>query len=334
MTDVAKQTVEDGRTAQKKRLPQAWIRNMRTRSSQVPTDLARTSAFAPYRNLSKSTVKRAFVVDNSVVEVEGQELGVQHRDALYALFRLDKQSVRVKAEVDSPNLPLMPDIVVTRTTWRMLLHAMNMHEHKTNLKTVLKTFEQLRATNIRVFEGGLDEYRRAEAAGDLAAGVGRSQSILRDITWEGNKLDNVVVIEYGHVLRNLKALTQIRPVYFELKTDYAKSILPFLDSHPETNQVSETDIALLLNRDLSTGSYSQVSKFRDRARAAFEDMQRCGALKDVQIEETWVDRRKYIQIRFTRIDLPTPKLPSPEPEVGVICRRKRGQRPDQAELPL
>jgi hypothetical protein len=85
------------------------MKNRRGRSqpSVVPAKLARTSAFAArrYGLSTDANFQRVYVVAGySVIEVRGRELGSQHRDALYALFRL-----RAK-RIEEPNPEYNPNI--------------------------------------------------------------------------------------------------------------------------------------------------------------------------------------------------------------------------------
>ena len=71
--------------------------NRRGRSSPavMPSKLARTAAFAPRKKnlVTDSNFKRVYEFrPHTVVEVSGRELGTQHRDALYALFKLRAKS--------------------------------------------------------------------------------------------------------------------------------------------------------------------------------------------------------------------------------------------------
>jgi len=72
-------------------------RNRRGRAhpANVPAKLTRTSAFAPKRRglITDSSFRRVYLVPKqSVIEVSGRELGSQHRDAMYALFRVPQRS--------------------------------------------------------------------------------------------------------------------------------------------------------------------------------------------------------------------------------------------------
>jgi hypothetical protein len=90
--------------AEKKRLERVGGRRGRKRPAKVPARLVRTSAFAPKRRglITDSDFERLYVVrGHSVVRVSGRELGSQHRDALYAVFRLTHES-EVFKDADAP----------------------------------------------------------------------------------------------------------------------------------------------------------------------------------------------------------------------------------------
>ena len=98
-------------------------RRGRKKPAVMPDRLARTSAFAPRRQglITDSNFVRVYEVPGySVVEVKGRELGSQHRDAIYALFRLP----RIKVTVPNPEyrrgtfLSPIKTHYETRTTWR------------------------------------------------------------------------------------------------------------------------------------------------------------------------------------------------------------------------
>src|SRR3982750_712547 len=70
----------------------------RKNPAAVPARLARTSAFAPKRRnlITDSKFRRTYIVPgHSYIEVAGRELGSQHRDALYAVFRLKPRRIQV-----------------------------------------------------------------------------------------------------------------------------------------------------------------------------------------------------------------------------------------------
>ena len=315
------------------------IRKLRQGSAKVPTDLARTSAFAPRRaGLKTQSFRRTYIVGDSIVEVEGRELGTQHRDALYALLKLEPRSVHMKAE--EPGLPMM-NFVLVQVTWREMLHALNLNEHKTNLRTVLNVFEQLRSVNIRVFAGGIETYRRSEEAGELPDGEGFSDNLLGKIHWQGKSLDSTLTVQYGDWLREVirTDFVGLRPEYFSLKSDYAKTLLPFIESNPDKCTLGEAEIGELVDRDIRNESRQQLFKFRTYVDAAFKDMQRVGALASFQVEEVWEGRKKFMRYSWER----SVRRAAPGEADGARrpqrrLRRSTRKEPDtgavQAQLPL
>ena len=332
--------LDEGRTALalKRKVSRDRIRRLRRSSANVPTDLARTSAFAPRRSgLKTVNFKRTYVVGDSIVEVEGRELGTQHRDALYALFKLEPKSVRMKAE--EPGLPMM-NFVLVQVSWREMLHALNLNEHQTNLKTVLKTFEQLRSVNIRVYAGGLDAYNSAQVTGELPEGEGYSDNLLGKIHWTGKALDSTLTVQYGDWLREVirTDFVGLRPEYFHLTSDYAKTILPFIESNLDAKSLNEADIGRLVDRDISNESRQQVFKFRGYVDIAFNDMQRVGAIKSFQVEEIWEGRKKFMRYSWERAGRAVPAVADSEPAKRPVRRRRLGRKGDandsQTTLPL
>jgi hypothetical protein len=86
-------------------------RRQRKNPSVMPERLARTSAFTPRRQglSTDSNFVRAYEVPGySVVEVKGRELGSQHRDAIYALFRLPR------TKTTDPNPGYRPGTLINR----------------------------------------------------------------------------------------------------------------------------------------------------------------------------------------------------------------------------
>jgi hypothetical protein len=121
------------------RFEKAWAnRRGRSQPAVLPSSMARTGAFSPRRfglNTDSSFIRIYTVRPHSVVEVRGRELGTQHRDILYALFRL-----RARKEVEpnpayNPNIsgPEMPgkELIYfhTQCTWRDLLRAAGKKAH-------------------------------------------------------------------------------------------------------------------------------------------------------------------------------------------------------------
>ena len=135
----------------------------------MPSRLARTSAFAPRKKglITDSAFQRLYVVrPHTVVEVRGRELGSQHRDALYALFRLRAK----RTEAPDPQRPDGPKLTYynTEATWRDLLAATGRTAHVNNLGTMLRVFEELRSVSFRFYQGDFAQYEAAAKGGRLA----------------------------------------------------------------------------------------------------------------------------------------------------------------------
>ena len=219
--------------------------NRRGRSSPavMPSKLARTAAFAPRKKnlVTDSDFKRVYEFrPHTVVEVSGRELGTQHRDALYALFKLRAKRTEEPNPLYNPNISAVglkapkPTLIYyhTITTWRDILKATGRSAHVNNLGTVLRTFEEMRKVNFRVYTGTFDQYQAASKRGRLA-GPGFSDNLLNEIEWSGVELDSPVRVRYGAWVKEMfetKTLVSVNSeIYFKLKSDYAKSLWPAID---------------------------------------------------------------------------------------------------------
>lgn len=291
-------------------------RRGRSKPAVVPADLARTSAFSPRRRglVEDRNFQRVYAVPPfSVVEVTGRELGSQHRDALYALFRVRAN----RLEIPNPQYDrsLKPDgrraarptpdarraarptkvIYETECSWRVLLRTMGRTEHVNNLGTMLKTFEEIREVTFRVYQGTHQEYLDATQAGRLPA-AGFSDNLLSLIEWDGINLDSSVTIRYGEWVRRMfeiKHLVSLNAeVYFRLKSDYAKSFWPFIDSQPGHTWIDDDKLAELAGREIATESVVQRRKFAEDCRQAFDDMVQAGGLVLWSAETLGTGRRK------------------------------------------
>ena len=284
------------------------MKNRRGRSqpSVVPAKLARTSAFAArrYGLSTDANFQRVYIVAGySVIEVRGRELGSQHRDALYALFRLRAKRIEEPNPEYNPNITTpgldqpRPTVAYmeTRCTWRNLLLATGRTVHVNNLGTMLRVFQELQQVIIAVFAGSYEDYLKTSKLGRLA-GPGFSENILHRIEWEGVNLDSEVCIRYGEWVRKsfeMKHLVSINSeVYFKLKSDYAKSIWPYVDSQPSHNWIEDTKLADLVCRNLEADTTPQRRKFHEGCRDAFDDMVAAGGLASWRVEELGSGRRK------------------------------------------
>jgi hypothetical protein len=281
-------------------------RRGRTSPSVVPAKLARTSAFVARRfGLSTdANFQRVYAVAGySVIEVRGRELGSQHRDALYALFR-----VRAK-RIEEPNPEYNPNITTpgltaprptiafmeTRCTWRDLLLATGRTAHVNNLGTLLRVFQELQQVIISVYSGSYEDYLRATKSGRIA-GAGFSENILSRIDWDGVNLDSTVIIRYGEWVRKtfeMKHLVSLNAdVYFKLKSDYAKSVWPYLDSQPSHTWIDDAKLAELVGRDIANETSAQRRKFHEDCRQSFDDMTRAGGIAEWKVEQIGSGRIK------------------------------------------
>src|SRR3954469_5446085 len=182
----------------------------RKNPAAVPARLARTSAFAPKRRnlITDSKFRRTYIVPgHSYIEVAGRELGSQHRDALYAVFRLKPRRVQLPNPDFNARLPEYHPgngrtlaIYETQTTWRELVRTLGLSEHPNNLLTLLTLFEELQTVVIRVQEGNPDIIEAATRRGQLA-GPGMQGNIIETISWAGGAPDSRVPDRYGGWVR-------------------------------------------------------------------------------------------------------------------------------------
>lgn len=273
----------------------------------MPSRLARTSAFAPRKKglITDSAFQRLYVVrPHTVVEVRGRELGSQHRDALYCLFRM--RARRIDGPPPPPGSPPgSPRLAYyhTEATWRDLLAATGRTAHVNNLGTLLRVFEELRSVSFRFFQGDFAAYEAAAAHGRLP-GAGYSDNLLGRIEWDGVTLDSTVRVAYGEWVRAMfdsRALASIDgEIYFRLKSDYAKSIWPFIDSQPDYDWLSADTLAELIGRDYGSATTRQRLKLREEFRQAFADMVAAGGLASWSCEEVGAGRTRSYRYRYVQ----------------------------------
>jgi hypothetical protein len=284
----------------------------------IPAELTRTSAFAPrqFGLIEDANFKRVYVVTaRSVIEVTGRELGSQHRDALYAIFRLPSRKIKLTREADDmPSLPGIPQadtIIEAHGTWRQVLQLMNLSEHANNMLTVLKNFEELRSVNLRVFTGSYSDYQQYVTTNKLR-GAGFSDNFLGRINWDGARLDSKITIRYGEWLRwafEQKRLVSLNSgVYFSLQSDYAKSFWPYIDGQPGHTWVDETVLGELIGRDPMAMTPRERSNFREGCRRAFDDITAAGGFSSWRIEvigrgRVKLQRYHYVHALPRAIDL-------------------------------
>ncbi|ODA66144.1 hypothetical protein A7A08_02997 [Methyloligella halotolerans] len=284
--------------AEKKRLERVGNRRGRNRPSKVPARLARTSAFAPKRRglITDSSFERLYIVrGHSVVRVSGRELGSQHRDALYAVFRLGHESETVR----DPSATLgLRNYMKVETSWRELLKCMGLTQHVNNVAALHYTFEDIKKVVVTIYEG--DEQRLLEKfrQGKLPKDGGKMGNMLHDVEWTGLGLDDRVCVYYGEwsaaMVVSAKLVSLNADVQFALGSDYAKSFWPYIDSFQKHSWVDEDRLAELVGRDLWGPHESAETRrdFRSKCRKALDDMVKAGGLRSWRAEIKGDGRRK------------------------------------------
>ena len=298
----------------------------------VPSKLARTSAFVPRRHglSADGSFESVYVVrPHTVVHVHGRELGSQHRDAIYAIFRSRAR------KVSEPNIayvlgskdPLTAfprvDYYYAQTTWRDLLLTTGRTAHVNNLGSLLRCFEEVRSVSFRVYQGSYAEYEAQVARGRLP-GAGFSDNLINEIKWDGVSLDSQVSVKYGAWVRQTfeaKNLVSLNAdVYFRLKSDYAKSFWPFIDSQPTYTYVDDVTLAELAGRHYRSEDSKKRAKFREDVVQAFNDMVSAGGLSEWRCEVLGSGRLKTYRYHYTHalprqgmlaLELPAEEAPVP-----------------------
>lgn len=298
--------------AERKRLERFKNTRGRKHPAKIPARLARTSAFAPKRTLlnTDSKFERLYVVPgHSIIKVSGRELGTQHRDTIYAIFRLPHTIVRTRRESGSSTLP-WSKIYETRTTWRSLLSAMKRTAHTNNLMTLMEVFEDIKKVAFTIYEGPQDEMIRAYKARDLvslgANGRGGMGSLIDSVEWKGLTLDSEVVVRYGDwsatMIERAKLVSLNADVQFQLRSDHAKTFWPYIDSMNDHFYIDEDTLAALAGRELWSDRETKTTRgqFRKDCKQAFDDIKRVGGISEYEIEITGVGRIKKRRYFYKR----------------------------------
>lgn len=286
-------------------------RRGRKQPAVMPAKLARTSAFAPRRKglITDSNFMRVYEVPGySVVEVRGRELGSQHRDAIYALFRLPRNKISMPNPAYKPRTLTAPTIAVyeTRTTWRELLKVMGRSEHVNNLLSLLNTFQEIQQVSLTIHQGSslaeLEKIRTSRSHGFLPDTAGSASPIIKELSWDGAQLDSGVTVQYGtsvlEMIEKAYLVSINAEVQFRLKSDHAKTFWPFIDSQPNHSYIDEERLAHLAGRDLWADDMTSAhrAQFRKECREAFNDMRMAGGLREWREEVTgagWKKSRRY-----------------------------------------
>ena len=247
------------------------------------------------------------VKPHTVIQVHGRELGSQHRDAIYAIFRCRGR------KLSEPNLAYVPgskdpltssarvDYYYVQTTWRDLLLTTGRTAHVNNLGSLLRCFEEIRSVSFRVYQGAFDEFQTKINKGGLP-GAGFSDNLINEIRWDGVNLDDKITVKYGAWVRQTfeaKNLVSLNAdVYFRLKSDYAKSFWPFIDSQPNYSYVDDSTLAELAGRDYRAEDAKKRAKFREDVVQALRDMESAGGLHSWRCEVMGSGRRKTYRYHY------------------------------------
>jgi hypothetical protein len=298
-------------------------RRGRKQPAIMPAKLARTSAFAPRRKglITDSNFVRVYEVPGySVVEVRGRELGSQHRDAIYALFRLPRLKISAPNPDYRPRTLTAPTTTYyeTRTTWREILKVMGRTEHVNNLLSMLHVFQEIQQVTLVVHQGRsleeLEKIKHSRAHAILPDSAGASSPIITEVKWDGAQLDSAIVVRYGSTVLEMieKAhLVSINAdVQFKLNSDHAKTFWPFIDSQPNFSYIDEMRLAQLAGRDLWAPDVTSADRaqFRKECREALNDMRLAGGLTDWREEITGSGRKKsrryhYVHASPTQLEM-------------------------------
>ncbi|MGB0697022.1 MAG: hypothetical protein ACPGOY_15315 [Rhodospirillaceae bacterium] len=290
---------------EKKRIDRLKNKRGRNNPAKVPARLTRTSAFAPRRRglITDTNFSRIYVVPgHSVVKVTGRELGTQHRDALYGLFRQKYSSITINDD-ESPIGKTVLHIV--KTTWRDILKAMRLTEHANNVASVALAFEEIMSVLMVVYEGNEEAILQSLLNGKMPNAKYQSRHIIHEFTAMDLGLDNEVQIIYGpwisDSMSRLRLVSLNADVHFRLTSDYAKCFWPFIDGLPNNIWVDEDVLGSLVGRDIWAAEESSTTRreFRRNCRNAFDNMVKAGGLKSWTIEVLGSGRRKKHRYHYT-----------------------------------
>ncbi|ALN75777.1 hypothetical protein [Aureimonas sp. AU20] len=288
----------------------------RRQPSKIPARLARTSAFAPKRTSlnTDSKFERLYVVPgHSIIRVSGRELGTQHRDAIYAVFRLPHSVEKRLRPVGAKGGLPFEKVYTTRTTWRGLLQAMQRTQHVNNLGTLIETFTDIQKVVFTIFEGDQNEVLKALESNDLGMlrgnGRGGMGSLIESVEWDGLALDSELVIRYGDwsalMIEAAKLVSLNADVQFRLKSDHAKTFWPYIDSMNNHSWVDEEVLAALAGRKLWDEAATKVTRgqFRKDCKQAFNDMIQAEGIVSWRVELRGAGRKKSRRYHYVRAQM-------------------------------
>ncbi len=289
----------------------ACRRRGRKRPSKVPSRLTRTPAFvAKSRNLDNNpdAVRLYYMPRHSLIKTKGRELGSSHRNLIYALFRKKPKIIQCenplwsdlspKERATSGTPKSIEEFSVT-FTWRELLDTMGVGYHKNNLERIIRLAEEINQVSITIYDRDVDKIYNEIVAEDTrntklpksdTSQRGRIGRIFRDFEWSGKGFDDKIVVRYDIWVREVfekKHLVSLNAdVQFNLKSDYAMSIWPFIDSQPNYSFIDENAVAALVGRlPINEMTPPERAQFRRETKRAFDDMLRAGGIRSYEVEK-------------------------------------------------
>lgn len=279
-------------------------RRGRVNPAKVPTHLTRTSAFAPYSNnlITDSRFEKVYRVPGySILRVSGRELGYQHRDALYTIFRIPpKEGVPEKYRENLVGALRDKEIYLTaQASWRELLDLSGVTPHVNNIRTLKDLLQDFQKVIIEEVLGDPDTILEHQKQGRIG-GPGSSLPIITWIKWDGDGLNDEVTVIYGASVQKAFQARRLVSLDYEiqrkLSSGYAKSIWPWIDGQPNYTYLTENTIAALIGIEIwkdqkaPTGKTLKASAirrdFRAKCRKAFDDIQTAGGLSAWSVEKT------------------------------------------------
>ncbi len=129
--------------------------------------------------------------------------------------------------------------------------------------TLMAVFSEIQQVNILVHQGRSlsriekDQERSKRSVRAMLGNrdnAGGSSPIIKEIAWAGLQLDSAVIIQFGTAVLDAIEKSHLvsinADVQFRLKSDFAKTFWPFIDSQPGFSYVDEERLAQLAGFDL------------------------------------------------------------------------------------
>jgi len=246
-----------------------------------------------------SDFEKVYIVPGySILKIKGRELGYQHRDALYTLFRVPPSKAIPPEYLNSIGKAFIQNEIYlcAQTTWRELLELSDVTPHVNNIRTLKNLLQDFQQVIFEEIEGNPGDILEKQKNGRVG-GKGSSIPILHSIKWSGDGLDDTVTVIYGEsvqrAFRDRCLVSLDHEVQQKLTSGYAKTIWPFIDGQPNYTFIPEDTIAALIgikiweDETLPSGKTRPASNvrrdFRYKCRKAFDDMKENGGLRNWSI---------------------------------------------------